>query len=233
MEVYVKTQKGIATLYGRRCLFLLDSILTMWSKYAIFSIGNILSIGKGGIHLDIAKDLFYAGQTLAALFSVTNKLQMQGDKHLQDITIRQMLAIPALVHAPGGKATINHLARSMGTTKQSAKQIVDAMERKGYLSVAPSEQDRRAVNVTVTPEGKKAFGICSERTDEFLANIFCNFSSEELETLCVLLQKLYHFDGAMPERFAGHVGYDASASDDILRHHQSFAKLREKAKESE
>ena len=183
--------------------------------------------------MDIAKDLFYAQQALVTLFSVTNKLQMQGDKHLQDITIRQMLAIPALVHAPDGKATINHLARSMGTSKQSAKQIVDAMERKGYLSVVPSEQDKRAVNVAVTPEGQKAFRICSERTDEFLANIFCNLDSAELETLCLLLKKLYCFDGTEQESFDGHIGYNASASDDILRHHQAFSKLREKAKESD
>jgi Transcriptional regulators len=183
--------------------------------------------------LDIAKDLFFAQQTLVRLFSVTNKLQMQGDKYLQDITIRQMLAIPALVHAPDGKATINHLARSMGTTKQSAKQIVDAMERKGYLAVVPSEQDKRAVNVTVTPEGQKAFGICSERTDTFLADIFCKLSAEELETLCTLLQKIYRFDGAEQEHLDGHTGYDASVSDEILRHHQTFAKLRKKAKESE
>ena len=183
--------------------------------------------------MDIAKDLFFAQQTLVTLFSVTNKLQMQGDKHLQDITIRQMLAIPVLVHAPDGKATINHLARSMGTTKQSAKQIVEAMERKGYLSVVPNEQDRRAVNVTVTQEGQKAFGICSERTDEFLADIFCNFNAGELETLCSLLKKLYCFDGVDQEKFDGHTGYDASVSDDILQHHQTFARLREKAKESE
>ena len=183
--------------------------------------------------MDIAKDLFFAQQTLVTLFSVTNKLQMQGDKHLQDITIRQMLAIPALVHAPDGKATINHLARSMGTTKQSAKQIVDTMERKGYLSVAPSEQDKRAVNVTITSEGQSAFKVCSERTDEFLVDIFADFTTEDLETLCTLLQKLYRYDGAEQESFDEHTGYDKSVSDAILRHHQIFAKLREKAKESD
>ena len=183
--------------------------------------------------MNLAKDLFYAQQTLATLFLVTNKLQMQGDKHLQDITIRQMLAIPALIHAPGGKATINHLARSMGTTKQSAKQIVDAMERKGYLSVAPSEQDKRAVNVAVTQEGQEAFRICSERTDEFLANIFDNFTAEDLEMLCNLLRKLYRFDGMQLESFDEHKSYDARVSDDILRHHQTFVKRREKAKGSE
>ncbi|RYD04880.1 hypothetical protein N752_11890 [Desulforamulus aquiferis] len=63
--------------------------------------------------MNIAKDLFYSQHALATLFSVTNKLQMQGDKYLQDITIRQMLAIPAIIHAPNGKATINYIARQL------------------------------------------------------------------------------------------------------------------------
>ena len=176
--------------------------------------------------MNIARDLFFAQQTLSILFSVTNKLQMQGDKQLQDITIRQMLAIPALIHAPNGMATVNHLARSLGTSRQNAKQIVDAMERKGYLSIAPSEQDRRAVNITVTPEGQKAFRTCSERTDEFLAHIFNWFSSEELENFCNLLQKLYCFDGAGPDGFDGSVCFDESVSCEVLRHHQRFVQLR-------
>jgi DNA-binding MarR family transcriptional regulator len=44
--------------------------------------------------------------------------------------IRQMLAVPAIIHAPEGKATINHIARKLGTAKQSAKQIVDALVKK-------------------------------------------------------------------------------------------------------
>ena len=179
--------------------------------------------------MNLAKDLFFAQQALVALFSATNALQMQGDKHLQDITLRQMLAIPILVHAPDGGATINHLARGLGTTKQNAKQIVNAMERKGYLSVTPSEQDKRAVNVTVTPKGQCAFSICSERTDEFLANVFDDFTTKDLEMLCVLLQKLYCYDDATQENLGKHTGYNASISNAILQHHQNFAKQRAKS----
>ena len=176
--------------------------------------------------MDMAKDLFYAQQALVALFSVTNKLQMRGDQQLENITLRQMLAIPALVHAPDGRASINHLARSMGTSKQSARQIVDAMARKGYLSVAPSPQDRRAVHVTVTPQGQQAFRVCSQRTDVFLADVFRHVSAEELENLCTLLQKLYRFDGAAQEPPAGQTEYDAAASNEMLRHHPRFAEKR-------
>lgn len=182
--------------------------------------------------MDIAKDLFYAQQTLSSLFSVTNKLQIQGDKQLGDMTLRQVLAIPSLFHAPDGKATINHIARSMGTSKQNAKQIVDALEKKGYLSVAKSEQDKRAVNVTITQEGQKAFQLCSERTDIFLAAIFDGFTTQELETLCSLLQKLYRFDGA-PQGEFDHIRYHEGDADTILQHHQSFAKRRAASIEKE
>ena len=183
--------------------------------------------------MDIAKLLFFAQQTLVTLFSVTNKLQMQGDKCLQEFTIRQMLAIPALVHAPDGQASIKHLARHMGTTKQNAKQIVAAMERKGYVSVAQSEQDKRAVNVVVTGEGQKAFKVCAERTDEFLASVFGGFTAEDLETLYTLLLKLYCFDGVAREGLDGHSGYDAGNADEILRHHQGFVKSRARAEAKE
>ena len=182
--------------------------------------------------MDRVKELFFAQQTLVTLFSVTNKLQMKGDKQLADITIRQMLAIPALVHAPDGKATINHLARCMGTTKQNAKQIVEAMERKGFIAVTPSEADKRAVHITITPEGRRAFGACSERTDEFLASIFNGFTTEELETLCTLLLKLYRHDGMPQDGLDGHSNFDASLSSEIMRQHPAFAKLRANAKEN-
>jgi DNA-binding MarR family transcriptional regulator len=176
--------------------------------------------------MSITKDFVLSQQVLAILFSVTNKLQMRGDKYLQDLTIRQMLAIPAIFHTPDGKATINHIARELGTTKQSAKQIVDVMEKKKYLSTAPSERDKRAVDVAVTPEGKRAFSMCSERTDLFLADIFHDFTTEDLETFCALLNKLYRFDGAEQENFKDNMSYSVNEEDEILQYHQNYLKRR-------
>jgi DNA-binding MarR family transcriptional regulator len=176
--------------------------------------------------VDIAKDLFFAQQALMAWFSVTNKLQMQGDKYLEDLTVRQILAIPTISHAPDGKATINHIARQLGTTKQSAKQIVDVLEKKKYLRVTASEQDKRAVNVTITQEGHRALRVCSERMDEFLADIFHDFTTEDLERLCEFLKRLSCFDGAGPGGIEEHLNYNASQADKVLEYHQGFLKKR-------
>ncbi|MDR0646696.1 MAG: MarR family transcriptional regulator [Elusimicrobiota bacterium] len=176
--------------------------------------------------MDIARDLFFAQQAIMAWFAVTNKLQMHGDKYLEDLTVRQMLAIPTIFHAPDGKATINHIARQLGTTKQSAKQIVDALEKKKYLSVARNERDKRAVNVSITKEGHRALRLCSKLLDEFLADIFREFTTEDLEKLCEFLKKLYRFDGSEQEGIEEHVNYDAAKADDTLKYHQNFLKKR-------
>ncbi|MDR1976873.1 MAG: MarR family transcriptional regulator [Campylobacteraceae bacterium] len=181
--------------------------------------------------MDAAQDLFFAQQALSTLFSVANKLQIQGDKYLQDLTIRQMLAIPAIFHAPEGKATINHIARTLGTTKQSAKQIVEAMEKKGYLSTAPSKRDKRAVDVSITPEGERVFSACSERTDEFMADIFQDFTTEDLANLCTLLEKLYQFDGAKQASIQEHINDRANKNDDVLEYHQNYIKRRTRNRE--
>ena len=174
--------------------------------------------------MDIARDLFFSHQTLALLFSVTNKLQMKGDKYLGDLTIRQMLALPAIIHAPEGKATINFIAKQLGTTKQNAKQIVSALEKKNYVTASPSESDKRAVNITVTPESEEAYRQCSQRTDMFIADIFSDFTTEDLQTLWELLNKLYRFDGTEPD--STHEFMNNHTNEDMLKHHQDYVKRR-------
>lgn len=150
-------------------------------------------------------DIFFAHQVFSALFSASNKLKKCSDQYLKELSVRQMMAMAAVLHAPDGKATINHIARMLGTTKQSVKQIIDIMEKKQYLATAPSERDKRAVNVTITPQGEQVNRICSQHINAFLADVFHGFTRDELQTLWALLQKLQRFDGVEPDGFESNI----------------------------
>ncbi len=141
------------------------------------------------------ENMFLEQQTLTALFSAASKLQLQGDKSLASLSIRQLMTLIAITQLPAENATINNIARQMGTTKQNARQMLDSMEKKGYLSALPSEQDKRAVNIVLTPQGQTILKECAEPVYTFLTDIFKEFSSQETETLWALLKKLYRFDG--------------------------------------
>ncbi|WP_338032609.1 MarR family winged helix-turn-helix transcriptional regulator [Clostridium manihotivorum] len=178
----------------------LDSILINCKSSDIIRVKINLEV-RVVILLDITKELFLMQQAYATLFSLTNKIQIVGDKRLEGLTSRQFMAIVALAHLEEDERTINNIARKLGTTKQSVKQLLDIMEKKGYIETVPSTKDKRAVNVKVTEEGGKVIIKCSELGVYLLTDLFKDFSSSEIETLWTLLKKLYSFDGQMQDGF--------------------------------
>jgi DNA-binding MarR family transcriptional regulator len=54
--------------------------------------------------------------------------------------------------APSG-ATVTEIAEHLGFTRQAASQIVDELERKGYVERRPHPDDARARLVVLTPQG--------------------------------------------------------------------------------
>jgi DNA-binding MarR family transcriptional regulator len=154
------------------------------------------------------RTIFLMQQTSATLFSLANKLQVKGDQYLKHLTSRQMMTMIAIIHLPEGDATLNKIAKKLGTTKQSANQLVSLMEKKGYVSVVPHLRDKRAVNVSITPAGNRALAETYEPGMRFFHALFHEFTPEEMETLWSLLKKLYRFDGQEQDGFEEEVNYN-------------------------
>ena len=53
-------------------------------------------------------------------------------------------------------STLAEAVAGLGTTKQAASQLVDALVSRGYLERAPDPEDRRRVTVTLTERGRAA-----------------------------------------------------------------------------
>lgn len=180
--------------------------------------------------MNTEQDRYFAQQALATLFSVTNKLQTQGDNYLQNLSVRQLMAMTAIIHLPNGNASIMNIARKLGATKQSTKQIISILEKKGYLAAVPNEHDRRAVNIVITPRGKQMIGACSESSNQFFSDIFREFTTKDLETLWTLLKKLYRFDGTEHDGFEENMNYLANPSEAKAKKAEAkLGKLEEKA----
>ena len=142
-----------------------------------------------------SREIFLIEQAYATLFSLTNKIQVQGDRYLNGLTSRQLMTMLAITHLPEDHKTLNNIARKLGTTKQSVKQLITIMEKKGYVAAVPSRRDKRAVNIQITESGRRIMIECGESGVKFLADLFHEFTLEEMELLWSLLKKLYRFDG--------------------------------------
>lgn len=62
----------------------------------------------------------------------------------------------------GGPRTVSDLAGRLEITKQGAAQIVDDMERRGYVTRRPDPTDRRARLVELSERGRGALGVARD-----------------------------------------------------------------------
>lgn len=158
--------------------------------------------------MDNYKSLFLIQQVYATLFSLTNKLQIKGDEYCEQLTSRQLMAMVAIIHLPENETTLNNIAKKLGTTKQSVKQMITILENKGFVLTTPSQYDKRAVNVKITDAGKAAMMVCAEKSMGFFGKLSKDFSIEEMEILWTLLKKLYRFDGEEQDGFEDDAEFD-------------------------
>lgn len=170
--------------------------------------------------IKVIKELSLMQQVYATFFSVTNKIQSSGDEYLEELTSRQYMTIVSILHLSIEENNINNIAKKLGTSKQNAQKIVSSLAKKGYIEITPDERDRRYVNVNLTDLGKEVTVACSEKMINFMADLFGEFSLEELETLWKLLIKLFRFDGIE------HDGFEKEATDKILVENQDFIGMK-------
>lgn len=163
----------------------------------------------------LLKELHFMQQSYATLFSVVNKVQIRGDEYLEVLTSRQHMALIAIAHLPAENTTLVNIAKKLGTTKQTANKLITSLVKKGYVQTIPSKLDKRSINVEITSEGKKALIACSEKSTYFLADIYKDFTTEEIETLWKLLQKLYRFDGEELDGFEEMVNMEIEEPEQI------------------
>jgi len=148
---------------------------------------------REGVFMNYSKalrELHLMQQNYAAFFSVTNKLQAQGDSYFEKLTSRQYMIMLAVAHLPEDDTTLINIAKELGTSKQSAQSLITNLEKKGYLITGASKRDKRAINVKITQLGKQIMVECGEKVVTLMSDIFNNFTSDDLETLWRLLKKL-------------------------------------------
>jgi DNA-binding MarR family transcriptional regulator len=117
-------------------------------------------------------------------------------------------------------------------SKQALGELLNKLERSGYITRTISKEDRRAMNITLTPEGMAVAGdINTEQLDA--DNLFDCLNDEEqenfsdyLERLAAELEKKFDDSEMYHTSFGGHMrGYHGSrmrTEDDGNDHHKVF-----------
>jgi len=88
-------------------------------------------------------------------------------------------------------STLNDLSEWLGLSKSTVSGIVERLVRQGVVVREVPEDNRRIVQLSLSPEFQKN-NIIKEFMNEFITNIFKDVSKEDLEKITTGLELLYN-----------------------------------------
>ena len=94
-----------------------------------------------------------------------------------------------LLNSKGGMQ-INAIAEELSVTGPWITGIVKALQLKGYVRKVRNEGDRRRLNVTITPSGKKILMRSMETYLKAVGGLLDKLSAEDIEEFKRLLSKI-------------------------------------------
>ncbi|MES2537792.1 MAG: MarR family transcriptional regulator [Pseudomonadota bacterium] len=152
----------------------------MVSSPNIFSIKNFLTEESVGYLLSRSR----------------TKLAKALDVALAEYDITNAQGSIVLMLSSGKYSTAAELARELYIDSASVTRMIDRLEKRGLIMRLPRGEDRRVINLRLTPDGQVLAETLPPIYVEVLNRSFAGFSSEELEVLRGLLRRFLHNDTA-------------------------------------
>jgi MarR family 2-MHQ and catechol resistance regulon transcriptional repressor len=105
-----------------------------------------------------------------------------------DISVTQCYALEAV--ARHGPLSMNQLASHLYLDKSTVSRVVDAMERKGLLQRRPHSEDRRAVALDVTEDGRRLCEMIRRDLEQREKRLIADFDPETRAAMIELITRL-------------------------------------------
>jgi DNA-binding MarR family transcriptional regulator len=105
-----------------------------------------------------------------------------------DITLPRFDLMAQLDKAPNGM-TLGELSQRMMVSNGNVTGLVERLVSLNLVERKPAPNDRRAMIVSLTPEGRRTFRSLARTHENWIAEIFSRLEPSEVETLMTLLAK--------------------------------------------
>jgi DNA-binding MarR family transcriptional regulator len=105
-----------------------------------------------------------------------------------DITLPRFDLMAQLDRAQNGM-TLGELSQRMMVSNGNVTGLVERLVSLNLVERKPAPNDRRAMIVTLTPEGRRTFRALARTHEDWIARIFADLEPQEVDTLMGLLAK--------------------------------------------
>lgn len=129
-------------------------------------------------------------RTFRLILLMAQQMRTLMDQRLRpDGLTTQQAAVLTAVDALG-VPTLSEVAAALATTHQNARQIADALQRKGFLEVAVDPQDARVRRLRTTATHAGYWAQRNEADHQAVASWFADLDATEAQTLFTLLDRV-------------------------------------------
>ena len=118
-----------------------------------------------------------------------------------DISVTQCYALEAVVL--DGPMTLNELASRLYLDKSTASRVVDALEKKGYVQRHESPEDRRALHLVATEDGRELHGRIESDILAQERSLLSGFAPEVRQSMSRLILQLARAAGTRIDNSGG------------------------------
>lgn len=144
----------------------------------------------------------------STLFIATNKLQTLFDNHIPEISLKQFMLL-SIVRQSQEPLTFTQLGHLSGCSRQNIKKLAAALQKKGFITIQQSPQDTRAMCICLTKKADSFFQHDFAKYQKELKYLFEVYTDKEIETLFLLLSKLYAGIGHLEQKTASEADHPA------------------------
>jgi DNA-binding MarR family transcriptional regulator len=142
---------------------------------------------EGGEKMNDVKDKAYI---FGSIFTLSNKLQVLGDKFDRNLTIKQWLLLAGIYKSRNEMPTISEVAGIIGNSRQNVKKMVLILEKEGFVTIENDSNDARVQKIRLTKKCLDYLLQREKRELEFLEQLFEGYQSIELKDLVNGISKL-------------------------------------------
>jgi DNA-binding MarR family transcriptional regulator len=123
------------------------------------------------------------------VFRLNGRLLQVGDELVKPVglTSSRWQILGVVEHAP---ASVAHVAREMGLTRQSVQRTADLLATDGMVEYTDNPHHRRAKLMKITPRGRDALDYVEERQVTWTDQVGGEHSLEDLRTAVTVLRRI-------------------------------------------
>jgi DNA-binding MarR family transcriptional regulator len=126
------------------------------------------------------------------LFLLSQRFEYIANKDLDkdDLTTKQFLLIAAIEKGFDHPPSLSEAADILSTSRQNVKQLVNILEKKGFIKVVSSEEDKRKSLLTLTKKNREYWDSRADAQLKTIAKLFRTLAPTEISEFYSIVDKL-------------------------------------------